>query len=611
VSVTGDDEAITSNSYALCFVLFAAAEIISQIQVSDKDTGISRTAGNYTEGWVFLPPTSEADHATVLRRHAGSGVGITFDQTKLKATSAVRKQSTKELDFESKFKMLHKAATWTDSDWFTYDYAQMSLVLATAIFDYRDCKIFPYMFPQEGGCGGYPPWKNIHTAVSALYYFNSGKSVESILAVMDEATLIQEGKLEPRHAVYVGASHYAQLGDSNLKKVSSASKFLRRLNPDERAFCLELAKGNSPLPEELKLNSVVVDPKDKLLGSAVSELRANGLIMTELDVRLKQLGEQKFFDLMRNENMGIIRAKREEEKRHIKKNGLSELSKMAKADPRAIAMRGHETSILHRYYFMRSNYADITGFSYEGQIRIFKTSDVCAYYEKGALGLIDEVLISIDAYRDFKLGQKLGQAKRDLEYQIEWMESGELQDLFAGEIPPSIGSDDARIARKIIAELELLDKNATLVVAIITDDKDMLFDLKLLMRGKPNLHIVRVSVYQYLMDSLSPPRQRRSLVRGPHIFSGKTVSLPTVESEIINSINWRTKNVCYKILYDFPNINRNLEGYRSQGTKLLRMSGGCLRRTTARKHGWSSLEWEEFKNLPDFERKLRSTNLRI
>ena len=75
----------------------------------------------------------------------------------LKQTLAVRKQSSKELDFESKFKQLHKAAVWTDKDWFTYDYSQLSLVLASAIFDFKNWNIFPYLFPQEGDCGGFCP----------------------------------------------------------------------------------------------------------------------------------------------------------------------------------------------------------------------------------------------------------------------------------------------------------------------------------------------------------------------------------------------------------------------------------------------------------------------
>ena len=35
-------------------------------------------------------------------------------------------------------------------------------------------------------------------------------------------------------------------------------------------------------------------------------MQNNGLIMTKLDVRLKQLGKDKMHDLLENRNMGII-----------------------------------------------------------------------------------------------------------------------------------------------------------------------------------------------------------------------------------------------------------------------------------------------------------------
>ena len=75
ISVTGDDEAITTDSIALCFIHFAAAEIISQIKVSEKDTGVSQMKGNYTERWIFLPPNAEADFSDVNRRHIRNVVG--------------------------------------------------------------------------------------------------------------------------------------------------------------------------------------------------------------------------------------------------------------------------------------------------------------------------------------------------------------------------------------------------------------------------------------------------------------------------------------------------------------------------------------------------------
>ena len=91
---------------------------------------------------------------------------------------------------------------------------------------------------------------------------------------------------------------------------------------------LEEAKGLSPLPEELLQNSIIVSPKDKLLESVISKMRNNGLIMTKLDVRLKQVGKDKMHDLLENRNMGIICNERKLKKRNIKKNGFTILAKL-------------------------------------------------------------------------------------------------------------------------------------------------------------------------------------------------------------------------------------------------------------------------------------------
>jgi hypothetical protein len=609
ISVTGDDEIITSDSVTLNLIHFSSAVETNGIIVSEKDTGISDMLGNYTEGWILLPPNAEADFTSVNRRHIRNGVGATFDITKLKATSAVRKQSSKELDFESKFSQLHKAADWTDPDWFTYDYSQMSLVLASAIFDFTDCRVFPYMFQQEGGCGGFPPWKNTDTAISALNFFNNQKSVSSVLAIMDEATQIQSGKLEPRNAVYIHAAHYAQVGDQALSRISNARKYLSSRDPEERMKCLELCKGVNPLPNELLEESVIVDPKDRLLGSAIAEMRKNGLIMTELDVRLKQLGEQKFFDLLGNKNMGLVREDREREKIQIKKNGLTELAKLAASDSKAINLESYATQIMRSYYKMRSDMSDITGFSYEGQIRLFKTADVQDYYERNNLGFVDEMILSLESYRGFRLGQKLGQAKTDLEYQIEWMRSGRLIDLFEGEIPPSMGSDDARIGRKILKEIEDLEEGENIVYVIITNDIALVDSLRILLKARTTVRVTRVSVYDYVKDANNAHTSGR--VKLKNFFSFKESYFPSIESAIKDSVDWRWKSPLYHVLWDFPNINRTLEGMRKKNKIIFQLEGGFLRRKTSRNlEGWSSMEWSKFKELDDFKRRLRPVNLR-
>ena len=53
VSVTRDDEIITSDSLAMIFILFAASEIISQTKLSIIDTGVSQKEIIWKVGYSY------------------------------------------------------------------------------------------------------------------------------------------------------------------------------------------------------------------------------------------------------------------------------------------------------------------------------------------------------------------------------------------------------------------------------------------------------------------------------------------------------------------------------------------------------------------------------
>ena len=104
------------------------------------------------------------------------------------------------------------------------------------------------------------------------------------------------------------------------------------------------------------------------------------------------------FDLLNDENMGLIREKRETEKKKAKKHAFSEFAKLSKSDTKTTSLIGAARSIFTEYYCMRSDISDITAFSYERTIRIFKTENVANYYKGNHLGLVDKILISLDSY---------------------------------------------------------------------------------------------------------------------------------------------------------------------------------------------------------------------
>jgi hypothetical protein len=371
ISVTGDDEIITTDDPTLIALHLSVAEIISEIQISVKDTGISRRKGNYTEGWIMLCPASEADFTSVILRHKRDGIPLVFDITKLKTTSAVRKQSTLEMDLVSKVKLLSKAAAWTDTDWFTYDYAQMSLIFSLCIFDFNNARLFPFLHSEEGGCGGQPPWNNVHTSLCTLKYFNKGRSIKSVLALMDECYQVNEFNIKPHEALYINASHSAQAGNEKLSQISNAKRYLKSFDKETRIKILESCKGADSLPVDLLDKSIIVEVQDKLLGDAISELRSNRLIMTELDVQLKQIGLEKFSDLLKDENMGVVRERREKQKEIVKKNGLAQLAKFSQVDESIQNIEQSAISILSRYYSLKTDISNISSFVYAGILRIF------------------------------------------------------------------------------------------------------------------------------------------------------------------------------------------------------------------------------------------------
>jgi hypothetical protein len=605
ISVTGDDEIITTDDVLIIVLHLAVAETISEIKISVKDTGISNRKGNYTEGWIMICPAKEADFTSVILRHHKEGVPLVFDITKLKAASAVRKQSTLEMDLESKYSLLYKASDWVDNQWFTYDYAQMSLVLATCIFDFSRARIFPHLYKAEGGCGGKPPWNNVQTALCGLRYFNKNQSTKSVLALMDECYQVSNFNIKPNEALYINASHYAQAGNEKLSQISNAKRYLKQFDKETRIEILESCKGSDSLPPGLLEKSIVVEVNDKLLGSAVAELRKNGLIMTELDVQLKQLGLLKFSDLLKDENMGSVKEKRELEKELIKKNGLAQLAKFSRVDVTLDNIEESAISIMARYYETKSDVSDVSSLIYAGILRIFKTQDVEEYFRENSYGLSDEIITGVSILRTQNLNLKTNQAKDDLVYQIDWLEQGTLTELFDGEIPPSMGSDDARIARKILDAVKLLKPEGyPLIFVIVTDDKRLVDSINKLIEPT-NVWAVRHSVYDYIKGCNKTSNTGK--VEAYNFLRGINTKFDGIETAIRASAPWRLKTqIGYKILIDFPNVNRSLLGFFSVRKNMIgKRGGGFLKRTTAKSMQYSLLAWEDFKNLKDFEQTVK------
>ena len=244
------------------------------------------------------------------------------------------------------------------------------------------------------------------------------------------------------------------------------------------------------------------------------------------------------FDLLNDENMGLIREKRETEKKKGKETCFfSEFAKLSKSDAKATSLIGAARSIFTEYYCMRSDIFDITAFSYEGTIRIFKTENVANCYKGNNLGLVDKILISLDSYQHFGLNQNIGQAKTNLEYQIDWMKSGTLTDLFAGELPPSLGTDNARIARKVLLESKEIEGNQFLVIGIITNDRNMVVGIKQLLKSndlRNKMCVTQIPVAMYVWDCNFNCKTNKDVVVVKDYNGGKLINTNQIDSLIKN-----------------------------------------------------------------------------
>lgn len=410
---------------------------------------------------------------------------------------------------------------------------------------------------------------------------------------MDESTLIQTNKLSPADSVFVQASHYAQSGNSVLGKMIEASKSLERLTKDEKLMLLDLCKGADPLPSTLINKSVTIEPSNKLIGSAISELRKNGLLMTELDVRLKMLSEDKTVALLGKENMGQFKIRSNERAKNLKHVGFQLLSKLA-TGKHTFSRVVQERKILNDYYRARAKRTDITSLSYAGVIRIFKTEDVIAEFRQSSMNLSDEIITGLES--NLLSDRYLHETKVTRDFQVEWLEQNDLLALIEAGIPPGIGPDDARIARKV---LELEAYYEKLLVVLITDDKSCIEAVTQISQRDGTI-IVRMPKLQYY-DTCLHGVKRFGIPRLWNFNTAKA-NMPSawIEQQITR---YNPKHII--VLYDFPNIDRELETYSRNPRGLGKMAGGYLKRKTLQgKVSWAETEWSQFKKWKDFSTEL-------
>jgi hypothetical protein len=651
-SVVGDDEYTTTDSLSLGPALIGFGPVINGIKLSLKDAGISHYLGNYAEGWVITPPNAEATFEATNRRHARSGVPFTLDPVKLKLLSPVRKQSPGwELDLESKLEQLAEIASWTDRNWFTYDYHQMGLLLANAIFDFEDARTFPYLYKTEGGCGGSPPYGNLDTVYSAMFHYTRGKSRRGILGVMEEAVAVNTGSLAPKDTFFLRNSHLANMGDKVWLRYESAYRSLLEQNSIGKSEANDLLREQETqvLPDYIKNLGVEIEPHSYVVGASLSSLRKEGLIMSEMDVKAALDNRVRQAAILGDEPIGSLNKRLKEEATAFRGKHLKILSQISEIDPTirsGLSARGlmmptapdqSFRQLCSSYFSMRSEeYSRYSTLFYTDTIRVFRTSEVRDYIEGPESAVKYDFAASSTFPKDWveKFLEENSEERERRGRVHDWFNSAPLSELLYKPLPPGVGTDDDRIARSVLDAVEKIgdDENCDSVITILFSGDRQLARItanQVRSNTKKSYRLLTLDRSAYTRVCLSGLQERNWIssqgrlredtwkhLRAPnsriyyynYILKSMWPFPPSICEQVEELVRLTSdKNRAFvHVEYDYPNMERGLDHIRIQpstGT-IEEYGGGFLERRTLRSFGqfcWSKEPLDTIFTWPDFE----------
>jgi len=588
-SVTGDDEITTTDSVVFALTLIVLGPVLTGVKLSRHDLGISTKIGNYAEEYILTPPSREASFDGVLQRHKGRGVPYVLDLIKLKSLNPIRKVSELDLDFESKFSLIHNSASWVHKDWFTKSFHNIAMVMALAIYDFRSAKIFPFLHKTEGGCGGNPPFDSLFTAYAALHHFNKGKATNGIRAIMFESTQVCRGHMSPKKAIALQCMHAVQtLGLASIVSINNELARHDLNNEVERKAFVEFLEGKPSLPDDLLAVQAILEPRDYTLGAAVSHLVDQGLVMTELDVRMYMTQCEKISALKGKEPMEEVLKQSKASIREAKKTAWSLLRRISGRPP---AMDGNQMydwmKVFRDYYTMRSNRSIIRGLSYSDSIKVFPSYKVRDYFVKESLSIRESFVAMLPISMGLKAGFRSYDEQKTLMTADDWIRSAPLCELLSKELPSGIGPDDSRIIRKICLTLKDWSRHKPITFVVISSDlKDMgnpLHEKIVADFLRHDLSIVTMNFEYYLLNCVMAAKKRspekkskaRERWRIPH-FNERQISY-SLPIGIADKLGARiVKDSYFMTIWDRPNINRSYGHVKTMANKVTNLEGGCL-----------------------------------
>lgn len=587
----GDDCVTVSDCSAYMPSLIGICEEVLELKISQPDVGNSHRVGAYTQGFI-LAPLSPMSGFSIVNNYIGQkAVAWTLDLPDAKRYSGIRKQSDEETDFSGKYIYIAQAADWVDPDWVTYDFHQFGKVISMLTLDYRNSRAHPFVFKAEGGCGGYPPWKNVPTAEASFFSFRRGKDHQAILLALDESTKIRKGFLSPTESDYLRLIHQAGSGhiwSSLFYSFQEAKK--EGLDNLRVQDMIDQVLGKEQIPQELAEKAVEVFPRSTLVGMMIAQLRNFGFLMTELDVMNYIAKKRKFSALTGVEPLGPIFAKEEVDLALNRRKGnkfILELIEAKSPDKEALqsARRfasDNRAEILLNYYDSHPGHF-LSSFVYADGIRIFKSEDVINFVDHDERKLLMESLrlpyvsqtSGLDTAAQVQARMTQVEAFETAKRFISNINLSELNDPISDL--PQIGAGDPLVLREAEKQYSLflqqnLDAERKYVTLIVTEDKFLVFTISQQMSKKYGIPVLYISGRWFLDWIARDPRKGNRLAatswRSDASISTSTVirafgydrKLSSADISVIREKANLSLGCLFdlSIIFDYANVRRRL-----------------------------------------------------
>jgi hypothetical protein len=558
-SVVGDDFITTTNDIYFGKTILRSITWLA-VQISWKDTGQSRHLANYAEEWLLTPLSEAIAWNTVNRFLSREAVGFTMDIVKLKNISPVRKTSELDVDLETKFTQLAKVTNWVQPAWITYDFHQLSIILALQTFDFRCAKAFPFLFKHEGGCGGKPPWMSPATNYNYIARYRNGKATDALLGIMRETILINERKMDPRESIYVRLGRLIQCDPRRWNTLVNHIDDFHSAEELNRFLEKELIIPEIPHKE--------IHPRDLTIGPFISKLRKLGLIMTDRDILVyqeEQLRLDMFFQQM--EIGQVIESKRKF--KHFTFEYLKTFEKfLSKEDRNYLSNEQGYLALItlfdkyHRYHDeLKDNY---TTFIYDYCVNIYDSKIV-----KDMLGNFSNRMLLTRFMNKSRNQIRDPFQVREPEIYLEavdFINRRLYSEIITWEIPIGIGTDDARIIHELM-QYSIDHGTHRVAIIIATYDKALIRSCTAHFSHLPwvFLQLEPEEVFKIFYYWHMPSEYQ---IKNP--FTGVMSPLPKyfIESVKRKAFFIRESDIKIYLLYDHPNVERSLAKYLTKNRVL-------------------------------------------